>query len=64
MEERCKNCRFWKGIKGVGDGNSGECYRKAPLPYKWRPEENTLHVGTRWPLTNGDQYCGEFEEKS
>jgi hypothetical protein len=61
MEEHCENCRFWRGIRGVGGSNSGECHRKAPLPYKYRPEENTLNVGTRWPLTEGDQYCGEFE---
>lgn len=63
MQELCENCRFWKGIKGIGDNNSGECHRKAPLPYMYRPEEKTLHVGTRWPLTNRNQSCGEFEGK-
>jgi hypothetical protein len=59
MVEHCEDCRFWRKF----DDNSGECYCKAPLPYKYRPEEKTLHVGTRWPLTDRYQCCGEFEGK-
>ena len=60
MDECCQNCKFWKG--GC-DNYSKECHRKAPLPYMFRPNEKTLDIGTRWPLTKDNQYCGEFEAK-
>ena len=58
-EGYCANCRFWKKC----DDNSGECHRKAPLPYISRHEEETKNIGTRWPFTNKQQSCGEFEGK-
>ena len=60
MVKHCEDCRFW----GPNiDKKSGECHCRAPLPYKYRPEEKTLHTGTRWPLTDRYQGCGEFVAK-
>ncbi len=58
MEGRCEDCRYWKPFRD----QSGECHCNAPLPHIFRPEEETLYEGTRWPLTGSNQVCGEFEK--
>ena len=60
MEKNCENCRFWKQ---KSKDKSGECHCKAPLPYIYCSKEKTLNSGTRWPLTDRYQSCGEFKDK-
>ena len=52
----CENCRFWQSSKS---SRRGDCRRYAPRP--------GTQVGTqgpaRWPRTNHDDWCGEFERK-
>lgn len=59
----CKNCRWWNDT-GVGreDWAEGQCKRHSPM----MPLQITLgtHYGRepgRWPVTRGDDGCGDFE---
>lgn len=55
----CEDCCFWRPFAD----HMGECHCKAPLPYIYDPKDETLHKGTRWPLTKGEQRCGEFQPR-
>lgn len=62
MERNCNACKFWR----IFGGNAGECHRYAPLPSKIEintEEDKPRFPGSRWPLTNFDQWCGDFQEK-
>jgi len=59
MDNLCTECKFWKPFKD----NTGECHCKAPLPYIFEIEKETLYKVTRWPLTDHHQGCGEFVAK-
>lgn len=52
---RCDKCRFFHIY--VEDDIDGECRRHAPRVW----QENTY---ARWPTTNIDDWCGEFEKKA
>jgi hypothetical protein len=41
--------------------STGECRRRAPLPYIRESEGKMTHKKTRWPLTAESQVCGEFK---
>ena len=57
--EICEECKYWRPFQE----RTGECHRNAPIPYIHKPEEETLHKVTRWPLTKHTQSCGEFVQK-
>lgn len=62
MERKCEDCKFWRKF----EGKNGECHRYAPLPSKIEintKEDKPRFLGSRWPLTNFDQWCGEFQKK-
>ena len=48
MTETCSICRFWK----PGDLGEGACVRYPPQLYN--------AVTFVWPVTEKDQWCGEF----
>jgi len=56
MEQKCESCKFWR----VWGEKRGECHRNAPLPMS--PSNSPSRNGTHWPLTQHDQWCGEFQE--
>lgn len=64
MTPTCSACRFWKQNEGK---EHGECRRYPP--------QSTERVGTEagevssttysdWPLTDADEWCGEFSVKT
>lgn len=50
-EASCSNCMYWQAL----DDTAGNCRRHAPRP---RTSEHTW----RWPVTDDDDWCGEWEE--
>lgn len=72
-KERCENCRFWDessqtdghGIKHARPGeriDMGECRRYPPVVFTDEPMG--YDQTERLPRTNGDDWCGEFQEKA
>ncbi len=62
----CESCRFWKEHFSDKKGN---CCRYPPklidffLKQSEDILEDLLFVGTRFPVTQHDEFCGEFKEK-
>ena len=54
-EKKCCNCRHWSK-RGVLAGSRKEGYCRANPPVV----PNNDDIG-RWPVTYGDDWCGEFE---
>jgi hypothetical protein len=54
MEIECSNCEFWYGSKA----GPGHCRRYAPSPSL----EGSSHL-MGWPLTNGKDWCGEYQPR-
>jgi len=48
-DDSCRTCKYWSG------SNESECRRRAPV---FDPD-----LGTRWPTTFYDQWCGEYKKK-
>lgn len=46
----CSDCAYWEPI----DDDAGQCRRNAPRP-------RAVDTGWRWPITNDDDWCGEWE---
>ena len=46
----CNECKFWRSSNGL----DGECHRHAP-------RKPTVARLMRWPITDGDEFCGEGE---
>lgn len=62
---RCEKCVYWWFFHPADapEDRLGECRRKSPTL-----ERRTIAVDGRddyghWPLTCGDDYCGEWQEK-
>lgn len=51
---RCDECRFFRMREHAV--NQGECRRHAPVVR----QENPF---ARWPITDRDRWCGEYEAK-
>lgn len=53
--ERCETCRFW-------GGNFGYCHRYPPVrsadPH---PAAHDDKPGWCWPITDHDDWCGEYQ---
>ena len=56
QKEVCANCRWWDGNCPYGEG-SGYCRVHAPAL------SNTPSFLSNWPLTRGDNWCGEFTSR-
>ena len=54
----CRDCKFWRLGKDPGVA-LGECKRHAPKPKIKLAGKPYALV---WPVTNHDDFCGEFEE--
>ena len=50
-EEACGDCHFWDPNTGV---EGGYCRRRSPVC------EPRPFAQARWPLTNEDDWCGDF----
>ncbi len=50
IKPSCAKCRFWVSVP---EKIYGACRRNAPLA------DGALH--TEWPLTDEDEWCGEFK---
>ncbi len=64
MKGICKDCKWWDYIDSENVDNTGgfgECKRNAPLPYHI-PDSN-VGISVKWPVTDDDDWCGEFEDK-
>lgn len=56
-EERCENCRFWKGSEfDVTHRLHGECHKRPPEVYRDDPN--------KWPLTFFDEWCGAYQKEN
>ena len=63
MYESCSTCRYWEGTTGVGF-----CRRSHPVIVEAIVEEQltdgNLHAveeATRFPITHGEAWCGEWK---
>ena len=50
----CAICRFWEPLED--NGFQGQCRRHAPEPQV----TDSVHVLAVWPVTNAQDWCGEF----
>lgn len=55
----CQKCAFWKPTVDA----KGECRRNAPQSVVFAVDETT-QFETRFPLTEADDWCGEFKAKA
>ena len=54
-DHNCKWCRFWDhdtAYRAEASNTRERCKRHAP---------EVTPSGTRWPTTQGDDWCGDFE---
>ena len=65
----CKECAFWLKAGDKYDtkyGGKGRCHRHYPKGYKEQRVNSFgstyLETRGRWPVTYGDEWCGEWEE--
>ena len=54
----CAACAHWNSE----DGTKGECRRNAPQLITFEIDDDT-RVESRFPVTNGIDWCGDFDEK-
>ncbi len=54
----CQSCNFWKATSE----NNGECRRRAPQNIVFEVNDK-VSVESRFPVTDGNDWCGEFEGK-
>ncbi|MEJ1992897.1 MAG: hypothetical protein P8X50_14700 [Maritimibacter sp.] len=59
MSKLCKDCRYWDSEEYRG---SGLCRRKAPV-LEVRGGTVVTETGL-WPMTQGYDWCGEFEQNN
>jgi hypothetical protein len=65
-DELCANCYFWES-RGK---ESGSCQRHAPAPRSYSDENPILTAApldsyfVMWPITNSDDWCGEYKPKA
>ena len=63
MDRNCFDCMFWDRQKHI-DTEVGLCRRREPAPVQWaQTQDDEGNRGERdavWPLTNCDDWCGEF----
>jgi hypothetical protein len=52
---RCECCRYWHRLDT--NPGQGECRRHAPSPEAFE----SIHMMAAWPVSNGDDWCGEFQ---
>lgn len=60
MTGSCQECNYWMEF---ANPSTGECRRRAPLPYIQESEGKMTHKKIRWPLTGESQVCGEFKPR-
>lgn len=58
--EVCRTCKFWNGDEFKPNG---WCYRHAPLPVVAGQMEANGSMVALWPVTNSQDWCGEWEGK-
>lgn len=61
----CFGCRFWKYDGDYDEGGTfGRCRRHAPRSDKAHflaSQRNPAPMRAIWPMTDGSEWCGEFE---
>jgi hypothetical protein len=65
MQSSCSRCRFWK--QDSSELELGECRRYPPAHSTIEADEDvTPYFAIRhdWPLTEKDDYCGEFMSRA
>lgn len=55
----CGACLFWQSTNE--DLSTGLCRRMAPRVFFVKEDQKSLE--TMWPVTYGDDWCGEYEPK-
>ena len=61
-EQRCETCRFWQFSEEATHSSSmsmGHCHRQPP-GFVMVEKRNQRWAAGRWPLTEGDDWCGEW----
>lgn len=58
MDERCGNCRFWNGHRGM-KWWSGHCQKRSPVAIQ--SPTQPAEVMTMFPATTHSAWCGEWE---
>jgi hypothetical protein len=51
----CGDCAYWEGTEGPRE-TDGRCHRHAPSVPLNHPD-----LSTAWPLTEPDDWCGEWK---
>ncbi|WP_035613296.1 high-potential iron-sulfur protein [Haloferula sp. BvORR071] len=54
----CKNCAFWN----PQEEGHGECRRHAPHTVAFDVDEE-VHFESVFPMTTGEDWCGDFENQ-
>jgi len=55
-DRHCSRCLYWRLLDA--NPNQGECRRYAPKPDAFE----SIHMMATWPITNIEDWCGEFKE--
>lgn len=65
LVKECKDCKYW--FMSETNGGFGRCHRYAPRPWvcssKADEDEWEEFRYAKWPDTNAENWCGEFESK-
>ena len=56
----CKKCAYWTGDR-IMSHDEGLCLRRSPIPTSITALSCSGSFDTRWPKTNDDDKCGDFE---
>jgi hypothetical protein len=54
---RCADCCHWRLLEA--NPTQGECRRYAPRPEAFE----SIHMMATWPITNVEDWCGEFSAR-
>lgn len=62
---KCADCEHWKGqptgLEPTGDTVQAECRRRAPVNHPI-VDQGAILWRNRWPITQADDWCGEFKD--
>jgi hypothetical protein len=61
MHMKCDTCKFWDQENVVT--SAGLCRRYGPRPAERPPLEKPEVMDVGWPMTTGEDWCGEWEAK-
>lgn len=66
--QTCYSCTYWDKHSRLHEGGEeyGQCRRRAPLVYRYQPQDSDPDVmrDTEWPNTMAYDWCGEYVQKA